>query len=129
MNAETRDAGYDEFLDAIASDEGYYLACPEGHGSVPPTPRCPVCNATDLSEEPLPSSGVIEDQTHIHVAASGFEGETPYVVAIAAFGPVTMTGRLRGDAVADLDTGAAVVPSVELSDTTGSRMLVFRPSK
>ncbi|WP_435365734.1 Zn-ribbon domain-containing OB-fold protein [Haloarchaeobius sp. DYHT-AS-18] len=126
---ETRDAGYDEFLDAIASGEGYYLACPEGHGSVPPSPRCPVCGEPDLSEEPLPTAGVLEDQTRIHVAGSGFEGETPYVVGIAEFGPVTMTGRLRGDADADLDTGAAVVPSVELSDTTGSRMLVFRPSK
>ncbi|WP_435335812.1 Zn-ribbon domain-containing OB-fold protein [Haloarchaeobius sp. TZWWS8] len=121
------DAGFDEFLDAVASDDGYYLRCASGHGAVPPTQRCPVCGDEALTPHPLSEAGELEDATTVHVAPTGFEDETPYVVGIAQFGPVTLTGRVRGlDANAGT-TGTAVVPTVEDSPTTGKRLLVFRP--
>jgi uncharacterized OB-fold protein len=50
------------------------------------------------------------------------------VVAIAEFGPVRITGQLRGVGAEAVDVGRAVEIDVERSETTDERVVVFRPA-
>ncbi|WP_435178197.1 Zn-ribbon domain-containing OB-fold protein [Halorussus sp. AFM4] len=133
MNDETgggaervRDEGYDDFLDAVESGEGFYLECPEGHGSLPPRRVCPHCGATDLDEVALPDTGAIETHTTVHVAAPSFADDTPYATAVADFGEVRLTGQVRGVDPEDVAVGTEVAPEVGETETAGERVLVLR---
>lgn len=120
------EAGYDEWLDAIAAGEGYSLVCTEGHGSLPPRRSCPECGDLELTEEPLPEVGTVVTFTVIHVPTPQFEGNAPYVTAIATFGDVRVTGILRGVDPERVGTGRSVRLDVAKDD--GERRLVFRPA-
>ncbi|SFR47594.1 Zn-ribbon domain-containing OB-fold protein [Halogeometricum limi] len=124
------DAGYDEWLSAVGDGEGFYLACPDGHGSLPPRRTCPHCGAMELEEQPLPDSGTVETFTEVHVAGPDFASQAPYVTAIASFGRVRLTGVLRG-ATDDERPNPSVGDSVDVGTAenpdTGDTMLVFRP--
>ena len=133
--------GYDEWLDALQAGNGHALVCPERHGSLPPRRVCPTCGATTLSREPLPETGTLETFSVVHVPAPSFAGDTPYVTAIASFGPVRLTGVLRGvdpsaigggedgriDDGADVDVGTRVSAGVETRDGATDRVVVFHP--
>jgi len=121
-----RDEGFDDLLDALESGEGFYLECPEGHGSLPPRRVCPHCGATDLEETPLPETGEIETFTTVHVAAPEFADDVPYVTAVADFGGVRLTGQVRGIDSDDLEVGTGVTAEVGESETAGERVLVLR---
>jgi hypothetical protein len=123
------DSGFDEWLSAVGDGEGYYLRCPEGHGSLPPRRTCPHCGATDLEETPLPETGSVDTYTEIHVAAPDFVDETPYVTAVATFGPVRLTGVLRGSGSDGVDpaVGMPVEADAAENPTTGEQMMVFHP--
>lgn len=127
-NPEVRDAGFDDFLDAIAAGEGYYLECSDGHGSLPPRRACPRCGDTELAERPLDDRGEVVTFTLVHVATPQFDDDVPYVTAIADFGPVRLTGIVRGTEPEAVELGQAVEPAVEESATTGERLLVLRPA-
>ena len=127
MSDGVRDAGYDEWLDAFADGDGYYLECPEGHGSLPPRRVCPECGATDLEEVPLPETGQVETFTTVHVASPEFVEDTPYVTAVADFGAVRLTGQIWDVEPEAVEVGMEVAPDVGESETTGERVLVFRP--
>ena len=126
-----RDGGYDDWLDAVATGEAYYLACPAGHGWLPPRRVCPTCGSTDLERRALAETGTVETVTTVHVAAPNFADDVPYATAIASFGPVRLTGVVRGgDAGGEseaAETGAEVEAAVGESETTGERLLVLRP--
>lgn len=122
-----RDAGYDDLLDAIADGEGFYLECGNGHGFLPPRRVCPDCGSRELAEEPLPESGEIETYTVIQVGAPKFADDTPYVTALADFGPVRVTGMLNDVDPDTVDTGDVVGITVGERVTTGERMLSFAP--
>lgn len=119
---DSRNAGYDDLLDAVDANRGYYLACESGHGSLPPRRVCLECGSTDLAEKPLPDTGTISTYTEIQVTTAEFAGETP-VVAIADFGPVQLTGRVLAE-INDVALGARVSPTVTTSQT-GERHLAF----
>lgn len=121
-----RDEGYDDLLDAIESGDGFYLECPEGHGSLPPRRVCPHCGATSLEEVPLPETGEIETFTTVNVAAPEFADDVPYVTAVADFGGVRLTGQVRGIDAEALETGTEVTADVGESETTDERVLVLR---
>ncbi|WP_224332422.1 Zn-ribbon domain-containing OB-fold protein [Haloprofundus halobius] len=121
------DSGYDEWIDAIDAGEGTYLECPEGHGSLPPRRTCPHCGALELTEKPLPESGTIETFSVVHVASPSFADDTPYATAVVDFGPVRLTGVVRGVEFDDLDVGTSVGVGIEESETTGQPVVVFRP--
>ena len=125
-DADARDAGYDDWLDAIAEGRGYYLECPEGHGALPPRRACPDCGRTELSEEPLPEGGTVATYTVVQVATPQFEDDAPYVTAIADFGSVRLTGLLRGVEHDAVETGLRVAPDVGETETTGDRALLLR---
>ena len=122
-----RDAGFDDWLDAVAEGEGYYFVCPNGHGSLPPRRTCPVCGAMELTRERLPPTGEVETFTVVHVGTPDFADETPYVTAIAAFGPVRLTGVMTDVALADVDIGAEVAADVGVTEATGQQRVEFRP--
>lgn len=127
MSEPVRDAGFDDWLDGLAADEGTYLACPKGHGSLPPRRVCPICGSPDLTEEPLPDAGEVLTYTVVHVGAPDFADEAPYATAIADFGPVRLTGVVRGVDPDDVAVGATVVPAVGSNPSTGERMVVLQP--
>lgn len=121
-------ATYDEWLDAIENGEAFYLESPAGHGSLPPRRVCPHSGSTELSREPLPEMGTIETYTVVHVAAEKFNDDTPYVSAVVDFGPVALTGILRGVDPEAVAVGDEVSVSVETRETTDDRLVVFRPA-
>jgi uncharacterized OB-fold protein len=118
---------YDDLLDSIEAGEGYYVECANGHGWLPPRRVCPDCGSRELTDEPLPDSGEIVTHTTITVATPQFEDDAPYVTAIADFGPVSITGLVRGVAPEDVAMGDVVGLEVGERETTGDRAVVFRP--
>lgn len=117
---------HDEFLDALAAGEGRYLECPEGHGWLPPRRVCPECGARELSPEPLPDAGEIVALTEVKVASPDFADDAPYLTAVADFGPVRLTGQVRGGNPDDASVGDVVGANVAESVTSGERVVVLR---
>jgi len=126
MTDTARNGEYDDWLDAIEAGEAYYVACDEGHGWLPPRRVCPDCGSRELHDEPLPDNGEIVTHTTITVATPQFEEDAPYVTAIADFGPVSITGLVRGVAPEDVSMGDVVGIEVGERETTGERAVVFR---
>ncbi|NHN40151.1 nucleic acid-binding protein [Halorubellus sp. JP-L1] len=124
---EVVDAGYDEWVTAVADGEGYYLECENDHGSLPPRRVCPHCGSLDIAEVPLPEAGEIQTFTVTHVATPNFTEDTPYAVCIARFGDVRVTGQMRDVAVEDVEVGLTVEIDVAQTETTGDDLVVFRP--
>jgi len=118
---------YDDWLDSIEGGEAYYVECEAGHGWLPPRRVCPDCGSRELSTEPLPDSGEIATHSTITVATPQFEDDAPYVTAIADFGPVSVTGLVRGVDPEDVSIGDVVGIEVGERETTGDRAVVFRP--
>ena len=121
-------ATYDEWLDAIAAGEAFYLASPGGHGSLPPRRVCPHSGSTELTQEPLPEVGTVESYTVVHVGAETFSEDTPYVSAVVDFGPVELTGIVRGTEPEAVAIGDAVTVTIETRETTDDQLVVFRPA-
>lgn len=121
------DAGYDDFLDALDDDAGYYLECPNGHGSLPPRRVCPQCGDRPLNEVPLPPVGRIATFTVISVATPQLAEDTPYVTGVIDFDAVQVTAFIRGVDPEDVEVGLPVELGVEKTETTGERAIVARP--
>jgi hypothetical protein len=119
---------FEEFLDSIKQNTGKYLSCEYGHQALPPRRACPECGATELSVETLPETGRLIALTEIHVPTAEFSDEVPYCTAIARFGPLRLTGQLRGATYDDVSVGNPVVADVRDSSTTGNRVVVFSPA-
>lgn len=119
--------GFDGWLDALGEGEGYFLECPAGHGWLPPRRVCPDCGATDLAEAPLPDPGEVRTYTVTQVASPSFAEDTPYVTAIADFGPVALTGQVRGIDPGAVEVGLVVGATVGRRETTEDRLVEFRP--
>lgn len=121
------DAGYDEWLDAVDAGEPYYLECANGHGSLPPRGVCPDCGSTEFTEEPLPEAGTVETCTVTHVPTPSFSEDAPYVVAVADFGPVRLTGHVHGVDHGAVEPGLTVSVTLGERATNGEPLLVFEP--
>lgn len=122
-----KSAGHDDWIDALERGEGYYLTCPNDHGSLPPRRVCPHCGSSPLSEQLLPETGTIATHTTVHVAPPAFSEDAPYVTAVVDFGPVSLTGVVRGVETADVAVGQDVTPTVGTRETDGERVVVFEP--
>lgn len=127
MSDGARNAGYDDWLDAVADGEAFFLKCENGHGSLPPRRACPKCGSQALAEEPLPESGDIETFTVVRVGTPNFTEDTPYATAVASFGPARLTGQVRGVDIDEVEVGMTVSADVGRTATTGDRILVFEP--
>ncbi|MFC6954269.1 Zn-ribbon domain-containing OB-fold protein [Halorubellus litoreus] len=124
---ETPVQSYEAFCAAIEAGEGFYLECPDGHGSVPPRRVCPDCGAQSLTTRAIPEIGRIRAQTVVHVATPAFEDRVPYVSALADFGPVTLTGVVVETTPDAVEHGTEVTVGVERSDDRDRPTLVFEP--
>lgn len=126
MSEFVSDASQMEVLDAIAAGEGYYLSCPNEHGSLPPQHCCPECQSAELTETPLPETGTLVTYTVTHVAGTQFDADAPYIVAIADFGSVRLTGQIRGYDPDAVEIGMPVEVTVANSRTADS-LVAFSP--
>lgn len=117
---------HEEFCRAIETGEGFYLACPDGHGSVPPHRVCPHCGAQTLTAEPLPETGRVQAATVVHVATAAFADSVPYVTAVADFGLVSLTGIVSG-ATDSVERGTEVTVGIERTEGRERPTLVFEP--
>lgn len=122
-----RDEGFDEWLHAFVADDGYYLACENGHGLLPPRRICPDCGSTEFTEEPLPETGTVETITTVHVPAPSFQADAPYDTAVVDLGPARVTGIVVDVEPGTVSVGDEVEPDVGASETTGNDVLVLRP--
>ena len=120
------ETGYDEWVDALADGEGFYVECANGHGSLPPRRVCPECGSRDLSEAPLPATGELVTFTDVHVATPAFVDEAPYVTGVAEFGPVRVTGVVRGADADAVEVGASVEAGVDGAGPADHRLVVLR---
>lgn len=126
--SDTRDAGYDDFLDAVEAGEPYYLESPSGNGWLPPREVDPETGERELVERELPASGEILTYTITNVAGPSFADDTPYVVAVAEFGPVRITGQVRGVDHDEVAVGDEVGLGVGRNETADERVVVFEPA-
>jgi len=127
MSDEPRDAGYDDFLDAVEEGEPYYLDGSNGEGWLPPRLRDPRTGERGLEEAAMPEAGEILTMTTTYVAGPDFADDAPYVVAIVDFGPVQLTGQVRGVDPDGVEIGDTVELDVDRTETTGERVITFRP--
>ncbi len=125
--SDARDAGYDDFLDAVEAGEPYYLESPSGNGWLPPREVDPETGERELVEKDLPETGEILTYTITNVAGPSFADDTPYVVAVAEFGPVNVTGQVRGVDHDEVDIGDEVALGVGRNETEDERVVVFEP--
>lgn len=124
---ETAGWTHDAFCDAIEAGDPFYLACPDGHGSVPPRRVCSQCGARSLTDRPLPDTGRVRAYTVVHVATPAFADNVPYVTAIADFGSVTLTGIITETAPDAIEQGTEVTVGIQRSDERQRPTLVFEP--
>ncbi|WP_181691486.1 Zn-ribbon domain-containing OB-fold protein [Natronomonas sp. LN261] len=127
--SDTRNEGFDDFLDAVEDGDPYYLEGPAGDGSLPPRRIDPATGSRELTEKPLPETGEIVTHTQTHVASPGFADDAPFVVAVAEFGPVKITGQMREIDAEDVEIGQTVDIGIDRSETMEERLVVFRPSE
>jgi len=110
-----------------AAGEPFYLTGETG--SWLPLRRVdPETGAADLERRPLSATGEVLTRTEVDIAAPDFADDVPYVVAVADFGPVDVTGQLRGVDADDVAIGQPVELAVGRSETTGDRVLVLEPA-
>jgi uncharacterized OB-fold protein len=128
MSDHARDAGYDDFLDAVEAGEPYYLESPSGNGWLPPREVDPQTGERELVEKDLSETGEVLTYTITNVAGPSFAEDTPYVVAIAEFGPVNITGQIRGMDHDDVEVGQEVSLRVGRNETADERVVVFEPA-
>jgi uncharacterized OB-fold protein len=121
------DEGFDEFFGALEAGEGYYLECENGHGHLPPRRVCPDCGSREFTETDLPAAGEVVTHTTTQVTTPNLSEDAPYVVAVADFGPVRLTGQVRGVDPDDVSVGTVVEAAVDRTATTGEDVLAFRP--
>jgi len=125
--SDVRNNGYDDFLDAVEDGEPYYLESPSENGWLPPAMVDPTTGEGDLTEQPLSDTGEVLTFTTTNVAGPAFSDDAPFVVAVAEFGPVDITGQLRDIDPEDVEIGQEVTLDVGQTETTDERLLIFRP--
>lgn len=102
------DAGFDEWLEAVAAGEGYALECSEGHRSLPPRRVCPRCGDDRLERVVIGDRGTVEARSVVHVPTPGFAEDAPYVLAIVDVDGVRLTGQVVAASEAEEEADRAV---------------------
>jgi len=92
MSAPASNGAYDEWLDAPSRRARATPLVSRTDTGRSPRRVCPECGSATLSEEALAETGTVETYSVVHVAGPQFADDTPYVNAIADFGPVRLTG-------------------------------------
>ncbi|WP_312911678.1 Zn-ribbon domain-containing OB-fold protein [Natronosalvus caseinilyticus] len=117
---------YNDFLEAVDAGDPFALVCPNDHHWIPPRRVCPSCGSTELRRESVPTTGSVVTYTRIEVPPSEFVDDVPYTTGIASFGPVSITGLLRGVDPANLEIGQTVTLLLEHT-AADEEVVTFRP--
>lgn len=117
---------YDDFLDALSKGDGFYLECSNGHHLFPPQQVCSVCGESDVTKRSLSDRGIVIAHTVIHVPPPRFRDKAPYVVAIADFDGVELTGHLASEAVDAIENGVKVSVTASQTEQTSERYVEFK---
>ncbi|GAB7020682.1 Zn-ribbon domain-containing OB-fold protein [Halostagnicola bangensis] len=120
----TGERGLETWLDAVETGDGYYLECPDGHASLPPRQGCPSCGE-NIDQRQLPSTGKLSSYTMTNVGATPFSDEVLILLGIAAFGPISVTGRLPNIKPETVTFGMTVTLEVERRGSSTDRLPVF----
>lgn len=78
------------FLDAVAGGQGYYYELSDGTTPLPPCDG--THRETERARKQPAETGSVLTYSEISVATPSFADETPYIVTVAEFGPVRLTG-------------------------------------
>jgi len=124
MSDEITNDGYDQAIEAIGAGEPYALECPNGHHSMPPRRVCPECGESELEEVDIPTSGELLTYNVTHVPTPDFADDVPFVLGIAEFGGVRLTGRVQADAE-EVEVGIPVELGLGESETTERPLITF----
>lgn len=124
MSDEVRDDGYDDFMDALDDGQPYYLECADGHALLPPRSVCPECTSEQFTEQPLAETGELLTYNVTHVPTPEFADDVPFVLGIADFGDIRLTGQIRADSD-DVEIGDELTIGSEISDTRDERYIAF----
>jgi len=121
---EIRNDGYDQALQAIEDGEPDAVECPNGHQSMPPRRRCPECGEGDLEVVSIPTDGKLLTYNVTHVPTPDFADDVPFVLGIAEFDDVRITGRILADAE-EVEIGMPVEIGLGESETDGEPLVTF----
>ena len=124
MSDEITNDGYDQAIEAIGAGEPYALECPNGHHSMPPRRVCPECGESELEEVDIPTSGELLTYNVTQVPTPDFADDVPFVLGIAEFGGVRLTGRVQADAD-EVEVGIPVELGLGESETTERPLITF----
>jgi|AntRauTorcE11898_2_1112593.scaffolds.fasta_scaffold45722_2 uncharacterized OB-fold protein len=124
MSDEIQNDGYDQAIEAIGQGEPYAFECPNGHQSMPPRRVCPECGESDLDEVDIPTSGELLTYNVTHVPTPDFKADVPFVLGIAEFGDVRLTGIVEADAD-EVEIGIPVELGLGESETTERPLITF----
>jgi len=102
---------FEDFRGFIAQGKFMAVKCGDcNHMFIPPKPICPYCGSGKLSWIEVSRVGRVVSYTEVHVPLKGFEGFTPYVVALVEFeGGFRLPGIVKNVKVSDLRVGLNVV--------------------
>ncbi|MFB6142657.1 MAG: Zn-ribbon domain-containing OB-fold protein [Halorientalis sp.] len=121
---EIENDGYDQALAAIEAGEPYALECPNGHQSMPPRRVCPECGESHLDEVDIPASGELLTYNVTYVPTPDFADDVPFVLGIAEFDDVRLTGRIQAEAE-EVEVGTPVEIGLGESETDGEPLVTF----
>ena len=124
MSDDVRDDGYDDFMDALDDGQPYYLECDNGHALLPPREVCPECTSEEFTEQPLAETGELLTYNVTHVPTPEFSDDVPFVLGIADFGDIRLTGQIRADSD-DVEIGDTLEIGTDISDTRDERYIAF----
>lgn len=96
FTSETKAA---DFVTYLAQGKVMATRCRECGGSYfPPKMDCPKCLSSDVEWFEIKGSGKLATYSVVNYGPSGFEDDTPYILALATFGDgLQMFGRLSRD--------------------------------
>ena len=116
----TTEAKTAEFVTYLERGKVMATRCQKCQASYfPPSMDCPKCLVSDMEWFETKGSGKLTTYTVVNYGPTGFENDTPYILAIAEFeGGIKIFGRLSHNIkVSDIKIGMRLkVMSVKLSD-------------
>ena len=94
----------------------------------PPRADCAWCLTSEMEWIAVEGEGKLISFTKANYAPTGFEGDTPYILALAEFNGVRVFGRLSNEA-SEEDTKVGMVVKVEpIKLLNGQLSYEFRPA-
>ena len=115
----TAEAKAADFITHLEAGKVMATRCKECGGSYfPPKADCPKCLSSDVEWFEVKGKGKLMTYTIVNYGPTGFENDTPYMLALAEFDGIQIFGRLSRDiGEKDIQVGMSLTVSpVKLPD-------------